>query len=264
MNPQLTVEELKKYYPPDYKPHGNLPRIKHSKRKKQNYEIRYLCDNLNDKSNLLDVGCGDGGFLNDVKNAVGCNVFGLDIAKKAAEAAKINYGLDIYVGTIAEAPFPNGYFDVITARQYLEHIPDPVETMQKIFMLLKPGGTCIISTPNFNSFNAKIFKERWYGLDCPRHLCIYSLQTLSILFEKTGFTIKKIIRDKSSKGLLGSLQYLFYGDNYDEKHRNKIKRSRLLKMAFSPLTRIFAMLGKADNMIVFVKKISVNETFNNK
>jgi hypothetical protein len=126
--------------------------------------------------------------------------------------------------------------------------------MQKFYDLLKPSGICIISTPNFDSFNAKTFKDRWYGLSCPRHLYIYAPKTINKFLEKAGFLVTGISHDKSSKNLLGSLQYYLYGNNYAPECRDKVKKSRAVKAVLSPLTRIFALLKKSDNIIVSAKK----------
>lgn len=49
---------------------------------------------------------------------------------------------------------------------------------------------------------------------------------------------------------------MIYDDNYNPKHRDKIKKMPMLKFILSPITRIFALFNKSDNIIVSVKKIS--------
>jgi len=136
----------------------------------------------------------------------------------------------------------------------LEHVNNPSEVLLRISSLLKNGGSFILNTPNFDSFNAKLFKEKWYHLDCPRHLYIYTPRTIISLFEKSGLSVEKVIYDKTSKGVLGSLQYYFYGDNYNPEHRNRIRRSSLLKKIVSPWTRITAFMKHSDTMIIFAEK----------
>jgi 2-polyprenyl-3-methyl-5-hydroxy-6-metoxy-1,4-benzoquinol methylase len=260
MNPQVSPDYIGEFYPPDYGPHqtksANRQQNLHALKTKLKKKLLIVSsrNKLNQQSRLLDVGCGNGSFLNEVKMLTGCQVCGVDISTGAAKTAKENYGLDIHIGTILQAPFPERYFDVITAWEYLEHVNDPSGVLLKISSLLKNDGSCVISTPNFNSFNCKLFKDKWYGLDCPRHLYIYDSKTIARLLEKSELSIQEIKYNKSSKGVLGSLQYYFYGDNYNPEHHSRIRRSSFLKKIVSPLARISAIMKKSDAMIIRAKK----------
>lgn len=262
MNPQISLGDIGKFYPDDYGPHQVESEKKRShkrplitKFKKNPFAACVFCK-LTRESQLLDVGCGSGKFLNEIRIATGCQVYGVDTSKVAARTAKENYSLEIFTGMLTEVPFPDNHFDVITARSYLEHVNNPSEVMLKLFRLLKQGGDLVIITPNFDSLNSKMFKDKWYALDCPRHLYIYSAKTITKLLEKSGLSVQKIKYDKSSKGFLGSLQYYFHGDNYNPEHRNRIRRSPLLKKVVSPWTRGAALIKQSDIMIVHAKKAS--------
>jgi methionine biosynthesis protein MetW len=260
MNPQVAPGEIVKFYPHDYAPHKakvdtkqlDQSAIKH-KLKKRPF-IASLCQRLTGQSRVLDIGCGNGNFLYEIKTATGCQAYGIDISKMAAQTALENYDIDVFTGTILEAPFPDNYFDAITAWAFLEHVNNPSEVLMKMSKILKDDGLCIISIPNFNSLNARLFKNKWFHLDCPRHLYIFSAKTITGLFEKSNLKIKKIIYNKSTNGVLGSLQYYIYGDNYNHNHRNKVKRSLLLRKIASPWSRIAALTRQSDMMSVCAVK----------
>lgn len=260
MNPQISFEDVKAFYPCDYAPYkSGLGDTRKSKKisksgLKKNRLPKPLLQKLNKNSSVLDVGCGNGKFLGEIKQVFGCSVYGVDMSEEAVKTAKEDYGIDVFLGVITAAPFPPGSFDVITARQYLEHVYNPQEVLQVFFRLLKPGGLCLIYTPNFNSFNAKLFKNRWYALDCPRHLYLYAPKTIETLLRKAGFSLTGISHDKSSKNLINSLQYYFYENNCSPEHRDKVKNSLMIKSVFSLLSRIFALLKRSDNMIVLAEK----------
>ena len=273
MNPQVVPEETAKLYPSDYAPHSTAakgatsvirslynrliktPVIAQFIRWVTNVKItNEIYRRLDQKSRILDIGCGAGAFLNRVKVEKGCEVHGVDISGVAVEAAKNSFGLDIFKGTITEAPFEDSSFDIITAWWYLEHIPDPHVTAARISSLLKPNGHCIIGVPNFESFNAKSFKDKWYHLDCPRHLCIWTPSAMKRLMAQHGLTVTRIIYDKTPWGLRGSLQYALFGDNIDPKHRNSIRQSFLLWILFLPCTILVSLLKKSDIMVIYARK----------
>lgn len=276
MNPQVVPEDIKKLYPTDYAPHSAAEKKTDSKnglkkriikRIKRSSIIELLLKKLttvkiidsiyavlNEQTRILDVGCGTGAFLNGVKIDKGCQVHGVDISETAVNQAKRSFDLDIFKGDITELPLPDDYFDIITAWWYLEHIHNPHTSIKKISSLLKADGYCIIGIPNFKSFNAKAFKDKWYHLDCPRHLCIWTPDTITQLLEKHGLLTTKIIYDKTPWGLLGSLQYLFFGDNINPKHHNRMIQSFLLRVLLLPWTILTAFLKRADIMVIYAKK----------
>ena len=70
---------------------------------------------------LLDVGCSYGKYLLEMK-MLGWDTFGLEPHAPSANAAK-SAG-EIIVGGLEDAPWPNGYFDVVTLNMSLEHMHD--------------------------------------------------------------------------------------------------------------------------------------------
>jgi ubiquinone/menaquinone biosynthesis C-methylase UbiE len=126
---------------------------------------------------VLDVGCGDGKFLNRMKQ-LGWSVAGVDFDAKAVANAKSMYGLDLHRGDLASAKFPDNSFDAITMSHVIEHVPDPLALFAEVRRILKSGGRLVLTTPNSGSFGHEKFKQYWFGIDPPRHLNIYSLKTL--------------------------------------------------------------------------------------
>jgi len=273
MNPQVTLESIGSLYPECYVAY--VDKTKSSRRGLMRLrdgvqripvlgtELKRWTDarvmaplfaKLTTERRLLDVGCGSGAFLDLVRTQVGCQVEGIDISEQAVEMAQKSYGLDIFHGTIDKAPFESESFDAITAWWYLEHIPNPNEAVAQMSRLLRPGGTCVIGVPNSRSFWAKAFKDKWYHLDCPRHLCIWTPSTMKQLFEAHGLSVTRIYYDRSPWGLLGSLQYSVYGDNVNPKHRNRIRQSPLLWLLSLPLTIVVSLMRRSDIMVVYAEK----------
>lgn len=253
MNPQICFEELGRYYPQDYAPHKAAGKPINPKTTK--LPIREACLNrISSQSRVLDIGCGSGGFLAGLKSRTGCQVFGLDLSGNAVKTAAEKYDLDVFQGTIFEASYQPDSFDMITAWSYIEHVNDPRSVIQKMFTLLKPGGCLVLKTPNVASFNARFFKEKWYHLDCPCHLFLFSPETLTAMLEKAGFCVDKFDYEKGSKGIIASLQYYYYDNNCDVKNRNRLRKSKLTKAIVSPFAKFLWLIKESDTMTVYAKK----------
>jgi len=252
MNPQIAPTCISRFYPADYAPHQFRPERPDKADRPDLPEI--ILDTLDSQSRVLDVGCGSGEFLHQLRRFRRCRVSGLDISENAVLCARDRYDLDVFQGEISACPFEDGSFDLITMRSCIEHLHNPAEAMRKASALCRPRGWLFIKTPNFDSFAAKLFGDKWYHLDCPRHLYIFSPSTITALLKKHGFEVITVRHEASSKGWFGSLQYVFYGDNYRPDVKNKIRRSALVKSFVSPISRLSAWLKQADTMEVVARR----------
>lgn len=132
---------------------------------------------------LLDIGCGNGAFLQIAKSA-GWNVSGLELDERAAA---IQRGFDVRIGTIGLFAEESECFDAITLSHVIEHVHDPIKLIRDIYRLLKPNGVVYIQTPNIESDGARIFGRHWRGLEPPRHLFLFNLLGLTQALSKGGF-----------------------------------------------------------------------------
>ena len=139
----------------------------------------------------LDIGCGNGAFLNLLKQH-DWQVTGIDLSAKAAATAKKTFDIDVFVGNTEDAPFENNSFDYIHMSHSIEHLPNPVATMKRVAELLKPTGRVFVETPNIDSFSAKVCGEYWMPLETPRHLYLFSPATLSALMSRVGLEVSGI------------------------------------------------------------------------
>lgn len=135
---------------------------------------------------LLDIGCGNGAFL-ELAQQSGWVVRGIDLDPKAVDAAK-SRGLDVQQGGLeALTPSLQDRFDWISCSHVLEHVHEPLQWLQAMHALLRPGGTLWLQTPNIASIGHSRYKAHWLGLDPPRHLSLWTLPTLSNAVRKAGF-----------------------------------------------------------------------------
>jgi 2-polyprenyl-3-methyl-5-hydroxy-6-metoxy-1,4-benzoquinol methylase len=135
---------------------------------------------------LLDVGCGDGAYLT-LMSDLGWEVAGVD-PDPAGIAVAQQSGLDVHVGTLADAGFPDSYFDVVTLSHTIEHVHDPVALLRECRRVLSPGGELVVLTPNLASDGHRRFGADWLHLDPPRHLVIFTIGSLRRALAAAGFS----------------------------------------------------------------------------
>lgn len=148
-------------------------------------ECRHLPVRPSNGGYLLDVGCGNGGFM-VLANQAGWQVKGVDFDSGAVAAARLR-GLDVQLGGIDALSEEDESFDVITLCHVIEHVYEPVDVLRRAFALLKPGGILWIDTPNIGSLGAHRFRANWHALDPPRHLMLFNRDSMEMALKAAGF-----------------------------------------------------------------------------
>ena len=199
------------------------------------------------KGKLLDVGCGNGRFLSIMRRG-GWKTAGIEADIELAARLRAELGLDIHAGRIENCPFEDSSFDVIHLSHVLEHLADPVASLGKALRLLKTGGRLYLRLPDSNGLAAKLFKDRWVGLDAPRHLCIYTRESVEMLLDKSGFILEEIKQDTNSPGMRRTMLLA------DDGRLSLISAIAKTKPVMAALRFAVHTLGKGDGMIVRARK----------
>lgn len=146
-------------------------------------EVRFL--NAVPSGKLLDVGCGSGDWLLSMRE-LGWEVTGVDFDESAVKEGR-ERGLTVYCENLEQLNFPNESFDAVCLNHVIEHVYDPVRTLKECARILRPGGKLVVSTPNGSSLGHRIYKKYWRGLEPPRHLHIFSFQSMHQAISLAGF-----------------------------------------------------------------------------
>ncbi len=143
------------------------------------------------KGRILDIGCGRGEFLSLMKGS-GWEAIGSELNEETAWHARNVLGLDIRTGSLTDTHFDDAFFDVITLWHVLEHLPDPLLTIEECKRILKTGGLLVFAVPNFDSLQAQISGDHWFHLDLPYHLYHFTNKNLDLFLRKFSLRITKV------------------------------------------------------------------------
>lgn len=137
---------------------------------------------------LLDIGAASG-ILLEQGAKLGYEGTGVEPSKHLARRA-IGAGLNVHLG-IFPHPQVQGPFDVITLIDVIEHVPAPVPLLKDIAAHLKPDGVGVLTTPDVESFVARVLGPRWWHFRVA-HIGYFSRKTLELALDKAGLEVLSI------------------------------------------------------------------------
>lgn len=145
-------------------------------------------DGVRSTNRLLDVGCATGEFLLAAR-ARGWQVYGVESSPIGAATAARVPGSQIHCGTLDTADYPDGYFDVVTMWDVIEHLQSPRQYLQRIASILRPGGLLSITTPNIRSLSFWLLGVHWSEIGPNDHLYYFTPRTMARLLDECGFSV---------------------------------------------------------------------------
>ncbi|MBE6491290.1 MAG: methyltransferase domain-containing protein [Methanobrevibacter sp.] len=221
-------ENMSRYYDSDYGPHQNNNNLKN---KMLNKVVGlYLSNNslistiapkdavppvadlikglvaskaITKKSAVLDVGCGQGNFLNYLKLGGFKDLTGIDLFM---EEKNMIYDFK-FIQSSLEDFNTSRKFDLILSNHSFEHMPNQLVNMKCLENLVSDEGLILLRIPVKSKFVWDTFGVNWYQIDAPRHLFLHTVKSLEILCSKTNLVIEDIIFDSSHLLFTNSQKY---------------------------------------------------------
>lgn len=142
------------------------------------------------KAKLLEIGCGNGFFLQEAKTQGYQSVWGVEPSQDAINQVPKNLQKFIKHSIFKPSLFPKNSFNVICFFQTFDHISDPNQFLNTCYGYLKPGGLILAINHNVEALQAKILKSFSPIIDI-EHTYLYSLKTMPLIFQANRFQILK-------------------------------------------------------------------------
>lgn len=215
-----------------------------------------------DKGRALNVGAMS--KSNIVFEERGWNLHVVEVSQYAAKTAREMWGLDVTLSRIEDYSCPPNTYDLVKLGHVVEHLFDPRVVVEKLQMMLKPGGILLIETDNSQGLKTRIeigmrrivgekitativhrvikknLLKRYGRLTPPEHVYLFSERNLSSLLNSLGFSIIEVF-----KPAWGDLTW-FPLPNRD--------RFGLVEKAFIHIDQIGAKFGRGDVIVVLARK----------
>jgi SAM-dependent methyltransferase len=155
------------------------------------------------KRSLLEIGCGNGFFLQEALAQGYRDVRGVEPSSDAVARADITVRDRIVCDIMHPGLFEPDSFDVICMFQVFDHISHPGALLDECYRLLKPDGLVLCINHNIEAFSARVLKERSPIIDV-EHTFLYSPTTMRKLFAQHSFAVYAVNSTRNTY----SLRYL--------------------------------------------------------
>jgi 2-polyprenyl-3-methyl-5-hydroxy-6-metoxy-1,4-benzoquinol methylase len=179
---------------------------------------------LSKDARILDVGCGSGGLLLNLKRLGFTNLTGTDPFLPADQETN---GIRLLKGEVFEV---QGEFDVVMLHHAFEHMSEPARVLQQVNRILRADGVVILRTPVSDGDAWRDFGVNWHQLDAPRHLIVHTVKSMSILAAAAGLAISEIVYDSTL------LQFVV-----SEEYRHGISQADQKSYTHNPFRSIFSL-----------------------
>ena len=204
-------------------------------------------------SRILDVGCGTGYLVCQLFDAGIADVMGVDpfIEKPIA----YRNGPRILKAALRDIA---GEWDIIMFHHSLEHVSDPLDTLEACAVRLAPLGTCIVRVPTVSSYAWRHYQQNWYQLDPPRHVTLFSRAGLALLAQRAGLELECVVDDSTASQFWASEQCvrdipLVSSRSYGVNRRNSIFTPAQIQN-FQAKARELNAKGEGDQAVFYFKK----------
>ena len=166
---------------------------------------------------IIELGCNDGIFLKNLNNNKNIKHLGIEPSDNVAKIARkkgLNVISEFFDYKLAKKILKKyGKADVIVAANVMCHIPNILNIIKGLKLLLKKTGAIIFEDP----YLGDVVKKKSYDQIYDEHVFLFSANSISFLFNKFNFEIIDA-HPQNTHG--GSMRYVIANENIYKKSKN--------------------------------------------
>jgi SAM-dependent methyltransferase len=145
-----------------------------------------IMSRLPDRHGALDIGTGDGAFMEELLSRGFDGVQGVEPSSAPIAGAADHIRPLIRQSMFRSEDYSAGSMSLVTCFQTIEHVHDPLATCRGVMRLLKPGGAFFLIGHNWRALSARILGRRSPIFDI-EHLQLLSKRSAEYLLESAGY-----------------------------------------------------------------------------
>lgn len=215
------------------------------------YEVLKNLKLFNRSSPVLDIGSGNGELIKNFYRVGYKDLTGID--PYVEKDIIYNKRLRIEKKSLFEV---TRQYDVIMLNHSLEHMDHQEKVLKKLETILSKNGRILVRIPIVSKPLMDKYGVNVVSLDPPRHFYLHSFKSISLLLERTGFIIEKIIYDAHEFSCWASEQYQknISLHNDPESFLSKKTFSDEQMTSWRNLIIDLNNKGQSDNIALYLKK----------
>ncbi|MEK7872322.1 MAG: class I SAM-dependent methyltransferase, partial [Chloroflexota bacterium] len=144
-----------------------------------------------EKGRLLEIGGGNGFFLEEAQDQGYREVHGVEPSEDAVNRASARVRAGMKVAFYEKGTYPPESLEVVCCFHVLDHVLDPNTFVRTAYDNLVPGGVSLFVVHDVRAFSARVLGERSPIIDI-EHIYLFDKKTLASLFQKNGFDVVKV------------------------------------------------------------------------
>lgn len=199
LNPIPRPDEVAAFYPPTYytiNARSPLYLQGFIYRRKIRGDIRRILTFVDVRKlrSIVDIGCGDAARLFELRKTVApeteCIGLDLQFQPEVVKSAR-EVGIQLVEGSETNMDrLRENAHDLMIMSQILEHLRDPVNVLERLRSKLTSNGLLLVETPNRGGLDYALFRGRyWGGYHLPRHLHLFTKDSLAQTAKRTGYRV---------------------------------------------------------------------------
>jgi SAM-dependent methyltransferase len=197
------------------------------------------------KHHVLEIGCGNGFFLEEALSQGFAEVTGVEPSQDAIEQANPPTRSKIVCDTLRPGLLPHNTFSAICMFQTFDHVSEPNLLLEECGRLLRPDGVMLCLNHNVEAFSSRLLKEKSPIIDI-EHTYLYSPRTMRQLFEKHGLQVLEAGPAWNTIRLYSLFRLFPMPGEFKEKLLGFMDRAHLSEVAITvPLGNLYIIAQKA-------------------
>lgn len=162
-------------------------------------------------TSVFEIGYGSGALLRRFYEG-GARIAGVDPDQLGIGVDEVvRAHANLWQGTIEDVPAGAFAADLVTGVHVLEHVDDPIRTLERSASLLTPGGRVVFLTPAGDSWGPTTFGSAWWMLEDPTHVRFFTAASLGRAARRAGLSdirVDRLVIDSLSVDVASTVRAL--------------------------------------------------------